>query len=72
MTERNHAKPSDYRLRGFTSLHIKIDTKTRLNLAKTQVFARVGKAITHDDLINRLLDKHAETVLADDPEREVA
>lgn len=67
MKKHNSHGSSDYRLRGFTSLHIKVDTKTRLNLAKTQIFARDGKAISHDDLINHLLDHHAAAVIAEPP-----
>ena len=71
MKNRDHLKPSDYRLRGYTSLHIKIDTKSRLNIAKTQIFQRDGSMITHDDLINRLLDEHSVMVIGE-PEHELA
>lgn len=67
-TDRSHL--SEYAQRDFTSLHIKFHTKNRLNLAKAAVFARDGKAITHDELINRLLDHHGTAVV--EPARELA
>ncbi len=50
--------PSDYTLRGYTSLKIKVETKSRLNDAKNEMFGRRGRVMTHDQLINLLLDQH--------------
>lgn len=55
--------PSPYSQLNFVGLHIKRATKDRLNFAKAQWSARAGKSYTHDDLINALLDAHAESVL---------
>jgi hypothetical protein len=61
MEQHEKIKPSDYRSRGFTQLHIKRGTKNRMNIAKATFTASMGRVVTHDDLINHLLDSHIVT-----------
>lgn len=58
---------SDFTLRGFTTVKLKIVTKSRLNDAKNEIFGRGGRAVTHDQLINWLLDQHLTVVIAESP-----
>lgn len=62
-----HNPTSNYTRLGFVTLHIKRDTKDRLNAAKVQLAAQRSMAISHDDLINVLLDQHLAAVLDRQP-----
>ena len=50
-------KVSDYTARGYACLHIKNETRTRLNLAKAHMQARQGRVVTQSEIIDHLLDK---------------
>lgn len=49
--------PSEYTERNFVSLHIKKETRSRLNMAKARYQASTDKVISQDDFINMLLDR---------------
>jgi len=43
----------------YASLHIRPDTRQRLNLLKASLQARRRRLVTQDEILNMLLDKHA-------------
>lgn len=51
---------SDYIQRGYTSLHIKTETRQRLNLVAAQLRQQNGRFITQDEVLNLLLDSHGD------------
>lgn len=55
---------SDYKERGYAGLHIKKETRQRLNVAKAQLQARHNKFMSQDEFINLLLNGFAELDLA--------
>lgn len=57
-------KPAtSYARLGFVALHIKRDTRNRLNRAKADLATHSGENVSHDDLINVLLDRHLAAAL---------
>lgn len=57
-------KPSDYTERGYVGLHIKMETRQRLNMAKAHVQARRNEFITQDEFINLVLDRFDPNAIA--------
>lgn len=51
--------PSSYYHRlGYCSLHIKRETRDRLNMLRTIMAAQAGAAVSQDEALNTLLDRH--------------
>lgn len=57
MKQTEPKKTSDYKERGFAGLHIKKETRQRLNVAKAHVQARANRFIPQDEFINLLLNQ---------------
>lgn len=48
---------SDYTERNFVALHIKKETRSRLNMAKAHFQATTNEVISQDEFLNILLDR---------------
>lgn len=62
---------SNYKELGYAGLHIKIETRQRLNLVAAQMRSEHGRFITQDEVLNHLLDFYTNTTIPQDGPHEL-